>query len=328
MSLSLVEIRPTPPDPKPTSYRFWERYRLEQLIAIRGHIETVIDDMSRQFGLFDPPAIAPEDPTVPPAAPDAKQNALGAMLSPSQVKTFLDCSARWWFKYGAGLIDPAGGSLVRGRVVHKMCERFMRAKLDGAPISADDLAEPFEEAWDRESNLASFHNDDDVELLKRQAAVLSRKWIDEVAPEIQPAALELPVTGSIAGVPVRGIIDLLDVDGRIVDLKTAARKPAGIDPGYAFQLATYRQLEPRSNGKVRLDTLVATKTPQLVTIDYTVSVADQMLTQSLYPHVREGIREGLYYPNRCSNLCSRKLCNFADACEHEYGGTVKGAADE
>jgi len=171
MSLSLVEIRPTPPDPKPTSYRFWERYRLEQLIAIRGHIETVIDDMSRQFGLFDPPAIAPEDPTVPPAAPDAKQNALGAMLSPSQVKTFLDCSARWWFKYGAGLIDPAGGSLVRGRVVHKMCERFMRAKLDGAPISADDLAEPFEEAWDRESNLASFHNDDDVELLKRQAGL-------------------------------------------------------------------------------------------------------------------------------------------------------------
>ena len=72
----------------------------------------------------------------------------------------------------------------------------------------------------------------------------------------------------------------------------------------------------------RLDTLVNNKTPKLVTIEYEVSVADQFLTVNLYPRVREGIREGLYFPNRNSNLCSRKYCNFADACCKEFGGSV------
>jgi hypothetical protein len=40
--------------------------------------------------------------------------------------------------------------------------------------------------------------------------------------------LPLPVVGEIAGARVRGIIDLLDTSGRIIDVKTAARKPSRI----------------------------------------------------------------------------------------------------
>jgi hypothetical protein len=92
-------------------------------------------------------------------------------------------------------------------------------------------------------------------------------------------------------------------------------------------VATYRRLAPGASGEVRLDTMVATKTPKLVTLAYTVSAADLAMTQHLYPHAREGIREGLFFPNRCSNLCSRKMCNFADACEKEFGGKVKGETE-
>ncbi len=150
-----------------------------------------------------------------------------------------------------------------------------------------------------------------------------RKYLEEAAPEIEPAEIELEVSGEIAGVRVRGRIDLIDAAGTIVDLKTASKKPSGLDFGYRFQLATYRQLAPTANGKVRLDTLVATKTPQLITLKQEITVTDQLTTQSLYPLVREGMREGLYYPNRGSNLCSRKHCNFCDACESEYGGRVE-----
>lgn len=120
-----------------------------------------------------------------------------------------------------------------------------------------------------------------------------------------------------------GFVDLLDVDGRIVDTKVRAASPSKIDAAAALQLATYRQLAPGANGHARVDTLVATKSPKIVTLPYTVTVADQLMTQHLYPHVREGIREGLYFPNRGSNMCSRKYCNFADACEREFGGTVE-----
>jgi RecB family exonuclease len=187
-----------------------------------------------------------ESRVIPAAAPPqpATLNDFGTVLSPSQVRTFRDCGAKWYYKYALGLPDPPNGSLVRGRVVHQMAETFFRAKLDGGSPDPDDLQASFEEAWDTAAAQAAFGADEDVDLLKRQAAMLTRKYLDEVAPEIEPAALELPVQGVIGGVPVRGFVDLLDASGRIIDLKTAARKPTGVSADYAFQLATYRQLCP------------------------------------------------------------------------------------
>ena len=266
---------------------------------------------------------------IPAAAPETTPlNDLGEVLSPSQVRTFRDCGARWYFKYALGLPDPPNGSLVRGRVVHQMAETFFRAKLAGATPDSDDLQATFEEAWDVASAGAAFGADEDVDLLKRQAAVLTRKYLDEVAPEIQPAAVELPIQGTITRVKVRGFIDLLDTRGRIIDLKTAARKPTGVSADYAFQLATYRQLCSGANGSARVDTLVATKTPQVVTQEYSVSVADLKMTEKLYPLVRESMREGIYLPNRTSNLCSYNHCAFAATCEAEFGGRVKGGEEE
>src|ERR1700683_1540318 len=46
---------------------------------------------------------------------DDNRSDLGDVLSPSQVRGFLDCSARWWYKYGLGLPDPAGASPTRWR---------------------------------------------------------------------------------------------------------------------------------------------------------------------------------------------------------------------
>jgi RecB family exonuclease len=222
-----------------------------------------------------------------------------------------------------GLPDPPGASLVRGRVVHRLAEAYFRAVKAGSRPEAEDLAQTFDCAWDDAAANAVFQADDDVDSLKRQTAQLSRKYLEEIAPEIQPAEVELPVTGMIGGVAVQGIIDLIDTDGRIIDLKTASRKPSGISPDYALQVATYCRLAPGASGQVRLDTVVATKTPQIVTLPYEVSAADLRMAEVLYPHVREGIREGLFFPNRCSNLCSRRTCAFAEACEQEFGGIVR-----
>ena len=76
-----------------------------------------------------------------------------------------------------------------------------------------------------------------------------------------------------------------------------------------------------------MDTPVATKSAQVITQEYTVSPADLKMTEKLYPLVREAMREGIYLPNRGSNLCSRKHCIFAEACEFEFGGFVRGAEE-
>lgn len=334
MALFLVEPKAQrqQPEPRLTSYRFWERFSPEELAAIARKIAIVQDDRDRQGDLFAPSAETGNEGGAAPAAPSTaaapavsqpKNETLGTLLSPSQVKCFLGCSARWWFRYGLGLPDQRGGSLVRGAAVDKTVMWALRNKLQGVAYEVEDAGEVYEAAWDAECENASFAPDESPEELKRSGAILARKYLEEAVPEIEPRDVQLKVAGEIAGVKVQGFVDLIDTSGRIIDLKTAAKSPSGIDSDYRFQLATYRQLAPGASGEARLDTVVATKVPKLVRIDYTVSVADQLMTQHLYPHVREGIREGLYFPNRSSNLCSRKYCAFADACCKEFGGAVE-----
>src|SRR5208283_3864332 len=139
-----------------------------------------------------------------------------------------------------------------------------------------------------------FREDESPRDLAKLGERLIAKYMDELAPSIEPAAVEMDVQGEIAGVPVRGRIDLLDVEGRIVDFKTASRRPSGVPWDYAFQLATYRQLTPDASGEARLDTLVKTNTVQLIQQSYTVGNADLRATQVLYPFITESIRSGLY----------------------------------
>src|SRR5581483_3915992 len=103
----------TEPQPRPTSFRFWEIFSPEELRMIQSRIASVIEEKGRQPGLF------------PAAIPSDKNATLGTILSPSQVKTFLDCSARWWFQYGLGLPNPKSGSLIRGIAVHKLVEWWL-----------------------------------------------------------------------------------------------------------------------------------------------------------------------------------------------------------
>jgi hypothetical protein len=128
--------------------------------------------------------------------------------------------------------------------------------------------------------------------------VLAQKYLTEVAPMIEPAAVELPFAGAIAGVPVRGIVDLVDTSGRVIDLKTATRRPSALAFNHAFQLATYTALAPGASGETRVDTLVSTKDPQLIQIDHTPGEAGRRMVEQLYPRIAEGISGGLYLPNR------------------------------
>jgi hypothetical protein len=137
------------PPSRRTSYRHWQDFSAEGLRAVRATLNRVIEDQERQGDLFAPASAAPALFPIAPAA--AAANPLGAILSPSQVKSFLDCSARWWFKYGAGLADPRNGALVRGTVVHKMAEGYFRAKLRGDLWEPELMGDFFEATWNEEA---------------------------------------------------------------------------------------------------------------------------------------------------------------------------------
>lgn len=251
-------------------------------------------------------------------------NDIAAVLSPSQCNSYLDCSARWYYKYVRGLPAPASGSQVRGRAVHSLVGYWFRERLAGRTPDNDTLAEAYHEIWDTETADAEFTAKDDIEALKTSGAVLAQKYLAEVGHKITPAATELKVAGTIGGVQVRGFVDLLcrDDSGKIIDLKTSGRTPSGVSADHALQLATYARLTPEASGLVQIDTVVATKTPKLHSIEYRVSDADNELIDRLYPAVQQSMREGFHLPNRGSHFCSRRHCAHVDECVKEFGGEV------
>ncbi len=152
--------------------------------------------------------------------------------------------------------------------------------------------------------------------------VLVAKYLDEVASAIEPAAVELHVEGEIGGVRIQGFIDILDVDGRIIDIKTAKASPSSIEPMNRFQVATYSQLAPAASGKGRLDILVKTKLPKVVLQSFDVTRKDVRATQTLYARAGQAMRSEHYMPNRLSMFCSRRHCAYWRSCESEWGWEI------
>jgi hypothetical protein len=248
------------------------------------------------------------------------------VLSPSQVRCFFDCQARWWFKYGLQLPERKNSSLALGLAVHQALEVNFREKIETQEdLETTGVVIVFREAWMEQVPQTEFMPGESQGDLRRLGERLVAKYMDEVAPKVEPAAVELDVQGEIAGVAVRGRVDVLDVEGRLIDFKTASRRPSSVSPDYAFQLATYQQITPGASGEVRIDSLVKTQSVQIVQQAYTVEEPDIEATQVLYPMAQKAMGSGIYCPNRQSMLCSHKHCSFAQHCEEEFGGRVRSS---
>jgi putative RecB family exonuclease len=278
-------------------------------------------------GVSAPVVVMAEAPVaaIPSIAGASGSNGIADVLSPSQVNGYLNCSAAWKYRYVDKLPSAATGNQVRGRAVHALVGYWFRQRMAGATPDSGTLAEAYTEIWDNETADAEFSAKESIEELRASGAELANKYITEVGHKITPAASELKVSGVIGGVNVRGYVDLLvrDASGKIIDLKTSSRSPSGVSADHALQLATYARLTPEATGLVQLDTLVANKTPKLVSIEYQVPEADILLTERIYPAVQKSMRDGFYLPNRGSYFCSRKHCSFVDACTQEFGGLVE-----
>jgi RecB family exonuclease len=243
-------------------------------------------------------------------------------LSPSQVSTFLDCAARWYFGKVLKLPDPQNGALALGRAIHAAAAAVMREKAAaGGELPGYDLAlETFSAAWAEELSRAELAPDEQRIELADTGRRMLQLWHTQVAPEISPAAVELPISGVIGGTHVNAIIDLVTTDGTVIDLKTAAKKPGAIRADHAFQLATYGMLGDYQTA--RLVTITKTTTPAIVQHTLDIGPQQRRHAEAIYPIVAAAMQSGIYPPRRSSLLCSRKHCPFWRECIAEFGGEV------
>lgn len=275
-----------------------------------------------QQSLFEAPPAKLE--LVPkPKAPEPAL--IPEVLSPSSVNKFAyGCQVKWFYSRVLRLPETRGAALGLGSAVHEALLCNFRQKIntrEDLPVS--DVKSLFHDCLESELATVTLTPEDDPEDLKLCGEIMVGLYMERVAPSIEPAAIEQRVEGMIGDVPVCGYIDLLDVNGRVIDIKTASKKPSGVTAPYRNQVTTYSMLEPKASGVARVDTLTKTKTVGLHEMTFAVSDADRKLTERLYSISREQMRSGVYLPNRDSFTCSRTYCSHWQICESQYGGEVK-----
>src|ERR1700675_5032008 len=119
-----------------------------------------------------------ESPAIPSPLAAIETPSSGA-LSPSQVRCFMDCQIRWWFKYGLKVPDVPTGNMALGRAVHSaLCENFAQ-KVD----TREDLPTPcvvalFREAWANEIEQTEFRDEENPPELAATGEVLVAKYMD------------------------------------------------------------------------------------------------------------------------------------------------------
>lgn len=142
------------------------------------------------------PAVALQDPT--PITQDPQElegdwsgRELGATLSPSQVNSFVDCAAKWYFKNIRELPDPPSGALALGTSFHEAVRaNFNYKKAKGEDLPLGDVLEAFRNAWGDVSRAAVFTDDEDPGAMGRTGEALVTKYITDAAPAIHPALVE------------------------------------------------------------------------------------------------------------------------------------------
>ena len=264
-------------------------------------------------------------PAIPVNWPSGRATtaAPGDVLSPSQVSSLMDCPYRWKAKHLLKMPEPPTSQQILGRAVHAaLASNFEQKCETRVDLPVPGVLAVYREAWTVMSEGTEFRDDEDPDEIGKTGEALVTKYMEEAAPRIEPAAVEMRVEGVIAGVKVTGYIDLLDVDGCVIEIKTAKARPSSIDPMHRFQVATYRHLSPLARGTGRIDTLVKTKSPQLIQQPFSISEQELRAIHTIYPEAQALMRGGVYLPNRQSMLCSRRHCAFWRHCEQKWGGEV------
>ena len=112
-----------------------------------------------------------------------------------------------------------------------------RHKLDSKEdIEIEGVVRLFRCAWKKQLASAVFSDDEAPEAIGSTGEELVRVYMQRVAPKIWPAVIHQPLHGVIGAVRIRTELDLIDVDGTIIDIRTS--QSARMDQMHRFQLAS------------------------------------------------------------------------------------------
>ena len=244
-------------------------------------------------------------------------NLPGGYLSNSRIQLYQACPEAFRRTYVEGERAPANTKMAVGKSVHALVERALKAKMVGALPS---LEQSFDEAseivntefdgveYDGESNNPADHVDHVRKLFK--------VWHNVRGSSIVPLGVEEEFSTLVKGVPVRGVIDLIDGAGgkqTVVDLKVTGKKKTDRDLRNSLQLGIYSHVKKTPH--VGFDSIVNKEVPTVEIVRGQYSENEMEWPAEVVLGAAKAISAGVFpYAATDSWKCSKEFCSFWKDC--------------
>lgn len=241
-------------------------------------------------------------------------------LSFTQLSTLMRCPRQYDFRYRQRLPMPTNGTLLQGRLYHSVVERNYRQKVQsGVDLEEGELVDQYIEWFDEAVRIEDVDFEgQDPPALKDQGVELIRLYAREIAPAVQPAAVEKPFRISLGdGFPydLTGRWDVIDAEGVIIDNKVYAKTPSQADVDADLQLTVYalayRLRFQEEEAGLRIDAAVKTKEPKAAPLATTRTNAECRWLLRMIEEAVCAIDQGVRYP---SPGWTCRYCSYADGC--------------
>lgn len=246
-----------------------------------------------------------------------------AHISPTQLNMYLRCPAQYYFRYIEGMILPPKSALTKGKAVHKGQEVNYKQKIETQEdMKLSDIQEVVAAEFESLAPETEWEKEEDPGKVKDETISLASLYHTEVAPKVQPMLVEEEVLIDIPGGQLKGYIDLVDMQEYIRDTKTTARTPSQDVIEKSLQLSAYslayRKEMDRPEKGVKLDYLVNTKTPKIVTLEGSRTEQDLQRFINIATKVMDAINKQVFYPNQDNFMCSEKDCGYWKICHQTF----------
>jgi len=253
----------------------------------------------------------------------------------SRLTTYLSCSLAYFFRYLSDeKPESVSANLLLGSGVHYGHELIYRGMMNGGIPNLDDILDEVSEDIVLREKLNPpilFSNGNDLDDLISEARRLTECLFRSVSPE-KVVAVDLEETvpildyGKPLGTPLKVIYDLIvegdDGEEIVVDLKTTRCRFQQPKLDWDLQPTCYLYARGISggNGKrrsFRYDCLLKKKEPEFVQYPANRGKADFQRMVSIVKTVSDGIKHGIFIPNRGSYFCG--TCEWEKACRDWKG---------
>jgi hypothetical protein len=249
-------------------------------------------------------------------------------ISYSQMRMYQVCPKKYYYIYVKKIQVPVNDKVFLGVVFHSTIEYYFNEKINGSDILQDMLVERFSQTFDQQGKNQEVTWEDPQETTLKRGISFIKYFLREVAPPLKPLMVEKEIMVDLPeiGIPLKGVIDLVEEDFSITDFKTTTAKwsKSRIKNSY-LQVVIYRYLFEKAFGNVisslkfriiysknssRIKHQEITINPKDVDYDYS-----KML--GVIKYVVDSINQGIFYKNE-SFVCS--FCEYRELCKKDKDG--------